>query len=360
MSEVRGISTRARITPTSFVNEYNWGDFRGDVLEFLTRYYDAHLYIANWGTRWFGLRIPMAHLDAGMAEAYGVSEFFSICPRGESAVLMWQSDDEDGDWGCEDDVEMSSLAPLREDILSGDLRSLYLGWLQAVACDCVEEDEMEPMVPQGLKELNAPLCTLADFLRIDETLVAVAAEASAPLRIETDSAEKARAWIKSLPVQDKDAMLHRLMQEPAISIQREMQRRFRLECQPIAGTEELPRRTVGQIRAAWVSRMDEASRQAAEARAKEEARQRELAARMRKRHLDDLALREPAAWKRASVLIQTCQPKKYDEAVQLLQDLYDVADREGRAAEAKERLSTLREKHRRKPSLITRLDAAKL
>jgi len=28
--ELRELSTRAQITATSFVNEYHWGDFRGD------------------------------------------------------------------------------------------------------------------------------------------------------------------------------------------------------------------------------------------------------------------------------------------------------------------------------------------
>ena len=28
MQELRAFSTRARITPTSFINEYNWGDLR--------------------------------------------------------------------------------------------------------------------------------------------------------------------------------------------------------------------------------------------------------------------------------------------------------------------------------------------
>ena len=30
MQELRGYSSRARITPTSFVNEYSFGSFKGD------------------------------------------------------------------------------------------------------------------------------------------------------------------------------------------------------------------------------------------------------------------------------------------------------------------------------------------
>ena len=56
MATLRKHSTRARITPTSFVNEYHWGDFKGDPDAWMTKYFDAFLYLANWGTRTFKLR----------------------------------------------------------------------------------------------------------------------------------------------------------------------------------------------------------------------------------------------------------------------------------------------------------------
>ena len=48
LGEVRALSTRAQITPTSFVNTYEWGNFRGDPRVLMERYYDAFLYLANW------------------------------------------------------------------------------------------------------------------------------------------------------------------------------------------------------------------------------------------------------------------------------------------------------------------------
>jgi hypothetical protein len=61
-AEVRQLSTRARITATSFTNEYHWGDFRGSPDELMRRYYDAHLYFANWGTHRVMFRLPRAAL----------------------------------------------------------------------------------------------------------------------------------------------------------------------------------------------------------------------------------------------------------------------------------------------------------
>ncbi len=50
------MSTRAHITPTSFVNTYEWGSFKGDPRRLVERYFDAFLYLANWGTRELMLR----------------------------------------------------------------------------------------------------------------------------------------------------------------------------------------------------------------------------------------------------------------------------------------------------------------
>ena len=41
MAGLRKFSSRARITPTSFVNAYNWGDFKGNRHEWMEKYFDA-------------------------------------------------------------------------------------------------------------------------------------------------------------------------------------------------------------------------------------------------------------------------------------------------------------------------------
>ena len=51
LREVRSYSTRAHITPASFVNHYEWGNFKGNADEWMDKYYDAFLYFANWVPR---------------------------------------------------------------------------------------------------------------------------------------------------------------------------------------------------------------------------------------------------------------------------------------------------------------------
>lgn len=52
-------------------------------------------------------------------------------------------------------------------------------------CGCftsADEDNTEPPVPTGLGDLSPALRVVAEFLRIDRDLIAVAAQASPPLR----------------------------------------------------------------------------------------------------------------------------------------------------------------------------------
>ena len=74
MAELRSFSTRARITPTSFVNDYQWGDFKGDEDAWMEKYFDAFLYFANWGTRVLKLRLSSRLLDSATARLYCVAE----------------------------------------------------------------------------------------------------------------------------------------------------------------------------------------------------------------------------------------------------------------------------------------------
>jgi hypothetical protein len=83
MAELRKLSTRAKITPTSFANVYNFGDFRGNRRRMMEEYFDAFVYVANWGTRLFMLRFPRSLLDAKTAGAYCAEDVLSLRRTGK-------------------------------------------------------------------------------------------------------------------------------------------------------------------------------------------------------------------------------------------------------------------------------------
>ena len=67
MRDLRTYSSRAQITPSSFVNVDNSGNFKGKPDKWIEKYFDAFLYLANWGTRWLMLRVPKQLLDPDTA-----------------------------------------------------------------------------------------------------------------------------------------------------------------------------------------------------------------------------------------------------------------------------------------------------
>src|SRR3954453_21979886 len=132
MDELGRLSSRAEITPTSFTNTYNYGDFRGKPEALMDRYFDAFLYVANWGTHRLMFRIPRRFLDAEMSSAYCDNESLSLKAKKEHVVLEFSSEDEEGDEWTEGERWMSSLISLRAEVMRGDFRALYLGWLASL------------------------------------------------------------------------------------------------------------------------------------------------------------------------------------------------------------------------------------
>jgi hypothetical protein len=252
-AEVRELSTGARITATSFVNEYHGGNFRGDPRTMMERYYDAHLYVTNWGIHQVMLRLPCAVLGLESAEQYCIDPHVCAWVSGKNLILGLTSEDEDGDWaeGAED--SLSAIVGIRAELAAGDLRPLYLAWLAAWgtwerdedAFDYDEEDEPEPPVPAGLATLTAPQRALAGFLRLDADLLTIAAQASPPLsETKNDPRELAR-WIKDLPASDKDRLLLQVAQGHGAQVQLELRRRFSGE--PDTTGDSGPRRTVAEL-----------------------------------------------------------------------------------------------------------------
>lgn len=252
-AEVRALSSRARITATSFANEYHRGDFRGDPREMMERYYDAHLYVANWGTHQVMLRLPRALLSLEAAEEYCIDPHVAAWASGENLILDLTSEDDSGDWaeGAED--SLSAIVGVRAELVTGDLRPLYLAWLAAYgiwerdedAFDYDEEEEFEPPVPAGLGALTAPQRALADFLRLDSDLLTTAAQASLPRPDTKDDPRELASWIKDLPASDKDRLLHQVAQGHGAQVQVELRRHFRVE--PDTTSDSRPRRTVAEL-----------------------------------------------------------------------------------------------------------------
>jgi hypothetical protein len=365
-AQVRSLSTRAQITATSFVNEYHWGDFSGNPSTMMERYYDAHLYLANWGTRHVMLRLPRSLIDLDVAEQYCIGDQVTAWTAGNHLILSLTSEAEEEGWEYEPPESLASIVGVRGEIAAGDHRALYLAWLAGYGTwerdeadfDDEDNDEPEPPVPAGLRTLTAPQRALADFLRLDDDLLAAAAETSPPLDKAGTDPKRLAAWVAKLPTAEKDRLLVRVAQDQAATVHLELLRRFRDDTIP--ATADQPRRTVADLLDGAARIRADRQRREAVRRAEEETRREASRALARERRLAELADDEEAAWTRVAEMIATRQPGEYDNAVRLLTDLQALAERDDRPHEFTQRCAVIRQDHARKTTLIARLDRANL
>jgi hypothetical protein len=227
---------------------YHWSDFPARAEEILARYYDAMLYMANWGSRQLMFRFPQALIDLEGVKTYCrpyiVEEYVSFSTVGEHVVLSIEFNDEEANDWIEGEGWLASLVQLRDDILRGDYRVLYLAWLKVLDMEDVLDSVTEPPVPPGLKELSPALRDFVAFFDVDEDLVEVAAQESRQSEIASE--DDLRRVIALLSDDEREAFLLRLARgEPQLPIT------FKRRLDQLLGSPRRPgvgpRRTVGRL-----------------------------------------------------------------------------------------------------------------
>ena len=347
---LRALSSRARSTTTSFTNHYEWGDFKGDPRQLVERWFDLHLYLANWGMRRLIMRLPRRLMERGRLNAFLLDvDWVAVWETGENLIVdMYRDEGEEGyiDW---DDGSgwLDALAPLRADVLSGDLRLFYLLWLTALEDGVLKADDTEPLA--GLGPLTGALEAAADFFGIDRDLVDAAAERSAgPEPAALDGVMQ--ATIAGLSDAAKTDLLMRVADgDPHVGA--ELKRAARIGD---TGSGATPR-TVEELTARVEALRRARERAEAERQAKEQRRQAALAERMRRKRLDEVMRRGKAVWAEIETEIARRNASGYDRAAALLFDLEAIAIEGGTFSDFIHRLDAIRDRHARKERFLERL-----
>ncbi len=249
---LRAITSRAEITATSLTSSYSYGSFKGDPDDLVDDYFDAMIYVTNWGERTLQLRVPRASVSAKEMGYYGAGNGVVVRTTAKHAVVTLSANTEEGgSWvGDDGDGWMKRLIGLRAELMAGDFRPLYLGWLGAATSGEVDEEEREPEVPPGLRKLTKAQKALAEFLYVDDELVAAAAKASAaaaPTAVPTKAA--LAKWVASLPAKEKDAWLVTAALDEGATVGATVLARYR-KAQPkesSAKAKKAPRRSAGEL-----------------------------------------------------------------------------------------------------------------
>jgi len=354
---LRALSTRARITATSFTNSYEWGDFKGDPAKLMERWFDLHLYLANWNTRRLMLRLPKRLIDRKFLDVFlKPVEDATVTVSGENLIVdilfeEVEADSEDWDDGS---GWLARLAPLRAEILAGDLRLFYLLWLTAVQTGACAADVREPL--PGIGPLSASLEAFVEFFDIDPDLVRAAAERGAADTGSDALPDTARRIISAMSDTDKTAMLLRLIDgDPHVAA--ELRAKVRADKASATGTAPVAARTAGDLRARAEAIRLARAQAAAEKRAAAQKRRAEEEEKARRARLVAIERRGESVWREVETEVERRNPAGYERAISLLLDLQVLAEEKDTPDDFLLRVRGLRERHARKGQFIKKLEA---
>ena len=355
MAALRALSTQATITPVSFTNEYNWGDFKGNPDKLMQRYFDAHVYVANWMTAIFMLRLPIDTLAQETAEAFEVPYTMDLKATKTHWIITWRLEESENydRFGMDDGHGwMARLVAVRDELLRGDLRSLYIGWLAAIAGEMMDDDEMEPLSVSGLASPTAAQHALAEFLEVDPDLLTGAGMGSPAAPKAEISRKEMDKWIGALPRDEVNSILKQLLEGKGQQAERSIKNRlasWRRDFQ--TGDNDAPRRTVGELR----QNADKASQIRLE-KQKRDRKRREV--KRRKEHeayLKNLSSDFPKAWKSVREPVERGSGRGYDEACRALVDIAEAYDLYATRKQFQKELKKFMAGQMRRKSLIQRL-----
>jgi hypothetical protein len=349
----RGCSSRATVSRFRWHNVYHFGDFHGSE-EILLKYYDAHFYTANWGTVRLGLAFPKGCLAPEAIQPYlrggaRYEDTLTVKKVGNRRIVYWERNEEGG-WGqTQGEGILDQLIGIREELMRGDYRALFLGWL----ADFVPSEWRDPKdgavvmppVPAGLNRLSPALAALIEHFPVDSDALAVAAglaQAATPGRVpiatvlERISVSEMRAFLERVAVGDGSRVMSELnrLTYPASAISA----RAALSCTGFAAKAV----EIGDAR-----RKKEAETAAEKQKCEAEARSQRLVSVMQ---------RVDTIWGGLDPLMAQKDASAYDQAAAQLQELRDAHELAGQNARFEQKLTAFRERYARRPAMLRRIE----
>jgi hypothetical protein len=196
-------SSRAEFTKWEFKVEYHYSSFRGDVDGMLRNGYDIFLTYSNYGCREIRMRLPNGLPFAKSVWSKYISTeglTWSADKSGKAGILClapYLEEAYDPVWEFDDYLD--ATAKLREILMAGDLRALYVLWLcNAMSSNDDDEAVMEPPIPHGLNVLPDEAAELLAFFEADPLLVDAAAIGIPAFNAQRSQGDVVNAWLTKL------------------------------------------------------------------------------------------------------------------------------------------------------------------
>ncbi|MCP5518306.1 MAG: hypothetical protein H7A45_13715 [Verrucomicrobiales bacterium] len=348
----RGCSSRAEVSRFRWQNVYHFGDLHGSEATLL-KYYDAHFYIANWATARLVLALPEGCLSAETLEPYlrgGEHHEDPVTTRvvGDRRLVWFETNEEESWWDKAGEGVLDQLLPIREDLIRGDHRSLFLAWLGSFDPDEWSDPENDgvllPPIPAGLNHLTPALETFLEHFPVDEDVLTVAIEVS---QAGTPDRVPIARVLEKMPAAGMRSLLERVAGGEGSKVMAELNRLTFPQSDSTAGPSmsctEFAARTL-EVRQARLQR--EAKAAAAERRRKAEAR---------RQHLASIMARADTIWDKVDESVNRKTSASLNEAAAQLKELRDAYEEAGAGAGFQEKLAAFRERYRRRTGMLHRI-----
>jgi len=343
-------STRAEVSRWSLSVEYHYSSFRGDVDGLLRRGYDVYLQYANYGSREIKLRLPrgMPFAKSVWSKYVGGQQLnWKSDSKGSGGILTLHPFHEAGDLAevWETQNYLDAAIHVRERLMNGDLRALYLLWLCAADDDYNDPEEMiEPPVPHGIAESATYGGEILTFFGLDPLLLVAAGKNvnAAPMDQSQDHAAR---WVNALDERPAKDMLLRFLTGDTAGEKARLLAAIRDSQTPDGWPTSDKQRTFGELLQKTAAlRVDEDAKQVrkAQAKAKREAAraERERADRMKE------MLKNPDKWLRESErLVDAGGTDNYKAAAEILHDLREAVGGDEGDKMARRHAANLAKKH---------------
>ena len=321
----------------------------------LREFFDGFLYWANWGSPELAFRFPHGILPADLIADYDFDDFVTFTQYKDYDILDIHFGEMEGpdEWI---DYELGSLIPIRDELMEGDLRALYITWL---ASQCMmfgyEEDQEEedyeiivPPVPPDFGKLTGAQQALAELLQVPEELLAAASRHSfgtMPSAKKDDFA----TWVNQLPVDRKDEYLLRLAHNES-----GLSHLFVRELRGSNREKDRVRPLTGE-RVTYATLNSESK--AIKVQLEHEKRERKRAEHLR--HLQDIYEHQELYWQQVDQAVERGSGSGYDEAINTLIELREATSQFKESEAFQGRFLVWVRPHLRRPAFVKRLQLHK-
>jgi len=292
--------------------------------------YDVHLHYANFGVRTIAFRLPagLPFAKSVWSKYIGTGELtWTKDRKGAGGILSLSPFHEAGEveefWSPSD--YMDDFIDVRNRLVAGDLRALYLLWLSAAFDDqSVSPNVVEPPVPGGLADCTEAYGTVLEFFGLDP-LILVAASEGAPTTSEKLTHEhQFAAWVEGLSDVESKQLLRKFLSKDAAVIKAETIAAIR----QAGSSSDWPTASLGRSFQELLDKTetlrteyDAKEQQKREAAAKRAAAEKE---RERQNRMKEM-VKEPKKWLRESEQIVDARgTANYEAAAEILADLREA------------------------------------